>query len=111
MAAVYAAADVFVLPSLAENLANAALESLACATPVVCFDVGGMADAVRHLETGWLAATGDPAELATGIRTLLADAELRERLGRAGRALVERAHDARAEAQAFADLASELAER
>src|SRR5581483_10394712 len=61
MALAYAAADAFVLPALAENLSNAVLEALACGTPSVCFDVGGVGDAVRHRETGWLAAEPTPA--------------------------------------------------
>jgi glycosyltransferase involved in cell wall biosynthesis len=108
MPTAYAAADVFVLPSLAENLANATLEALACGTPCVCFDVGGVSDAVRHLETGYLAPAPDSRALAEGIRTLLADDELRARLGGAGRELMEREHDADAEAARFAELAGQL---
>src|SRR5204863_79339 len=76
----YAAADFFVLPTLAENLPNAAIESLACGTPVVSFDVGGMPDAVRHMETGYLAKLADADALAEGIRTLLMDETLRQNL-------------------------------
>jgi glycosyltransferase involved in cell wall biosynthesis len=64
----YRAATVFVAPSLQENLPNTGLESLACGTPVVGFDVGGMSDLVEHRSSGWLASEVDPAALAEGIR-------------------------------------------
>jgi glycosyltransferase involved in cell wall biosynthesis len=108
LARAYADADVFVLPTLAENLPNTILESLACGTPVVSFDVGGVGDAVRHLETGWLAAPGDAAALAQGLRALLTDPELRERLGRNGRALAEREWASDLEGRRFAELYEEL---
>lgn len=72
LALAYSAADVFVFPTLAENLPNMALESLACGVPVVTFDVGGMADAVRPGQTGYLAQPGDPFDLAQGVRHVLA---------------------------------------
>ncbi|TDX26940.1 glycosyltransferase involved in cell wall biosynthesis [Modicisalibacter xianhensis] len=66
--AIYSAADVMVVPSLQENLSNAIMESLACGTPVVCFDIGGNGDMVEHLKTGFLASPCDPASLSEGIR-------------------------------------------
>ena len=68
---VYSAADVFVLPSLADNLPNTMLESIACGTPIVAFDAGGMPDAVRPGTTGLLARTGMSAELRAAILELL----------------------------------------
>jgi glycosyltransferase involved in cell wall biosynthesis len=68
---VYSAADVFVLPSLADNLPNTMLESLACGTPVVAFAAGGIPDAVRPGVTGLLAKTGDSAGLRSAILELL----------------------------------------
>jgi glycosyltransferase involved in cell wall biosynthesis len=109
MALAYAAADVFVLPALAENLPNAVLESLACGTPPVCFDVGGVGDAVRHLETGWLASQTTPRALAEGIRGLLEDDELRARIGRRAREVAETEYGAAREAAELAALAEELA--
>jgi glycosyltransferase involved in cell wall biosynthesis len=109
IALAYASADVFVLPTLAENLPNVALEAIACGTPVVAFDVGGVSDVVRHGETGWLVRETTPAALADGIRTLLADADLRARLARAGRDLVEREFPAELEVRRFAELYAELA--
>lgn len=68
LALLYSAADVVVVPSRYDNLPQVAIEAIACGTPVVAFDVGGMGDAVVHGETGWLAAAGDLDELRTGIR-------------------------------------------
>ena len=96
------------LAAFGYNLPNTILESLACATPVVAFDVGGVGDAVRHLETGWLASAGDPAALAHGIRSLLEDVDLRERLGRNGRELAEREWPSDLEGRRFAELYEEL---
>lgn len=80
MAKIYAAADVFVTPVREENLATVVLEAMACGTPVVGFDVGGIPDMVRPGETGLLAPAGDVAALRAAIETVLADETLRERI-------------------------------
>lgn len=69
--AAYSAADVVVVPSLQENLSNVIMESLSCGTPVVAFNVGGNSDMIDHLENGYLASPFDPADLATGIASML----------------------------------------
>jgi len=51
---VYSAADIFVLPSLQDNLPNTVIESFACGTPVIGFDTGGIPDMVRDGTTGYL---------------------------------------------------------
>jgi glycosyltransferase involved in cell wall biosynthesis len=104
----YAAADLFVLPTLAENLPNAALESVASGTPCVSFDVGGVPDVVRHLETGYLAPLGDAGGLAEGVRSLLHDDELRARLSRRCRELAVQEFGSDLEASRFAELYAEL---
>jgi len=71
MARYYAAADVFVLPSLAENLPNSLVESLACGTPVTGFDAGGIPDIILHRQNGYLARYKDAADLAQGIQYVL----------------------------------------
>jgi glycosyltransferase involved in cell wall biosynthesis len=81
----YRAADIVVLPTLADNLPNVVIESMACGLPCVSFATGGVPEAVRHLETGFLVPTGDVGQLAAGMRTLLEDDELRARLGAACR--------------------------
>jgi len=71
MAMIYNAADVFTLPSLEDNLPNTVVESLACGTPVVGFDVGGVSDMVEHGKSGYLAPVQDVVKLAHGIEWCL----------------------------------------
>jgi glycosyltransferase involved in cell wall biosynthesis len=103
LALAYAAADVFVLPTLAENLPNTALESIACGTPVAAFAVGGVVDAVRDGETGRLAPLGDAEALGAAVAGLL-DADLRGSC----RAIAEREFAAEHEVRAFASLYEDL---
>lgn len=77
LSCVYNSADVFVAPSLQENLANTVMESLACGTPVVAFDIGGMPDMVNHRINGYLAIPYKTDDLAKGIEcsTQITDSE------------------------------------
>ncbi|MCH2177069.1 MAG: glycosyltransferase, partial [Lentisphaeria bacterium] len=63
-AAVYAAADIFIIPSLEDNLPNTVLESIACGTPVIGSNVGGIPDMVRSGVTGDLFEAGNSQDLA-----------------------------------------------
>lgn len=67
----YSAADVFVIPSLMDNLPNVVIESMACGTPVVGFDTGGIPEMVRPGQTGALAPPGDVRALREAIESLL----------------------------------------
>jgi glycosyltransferase involved in cell wall biosynthesis len=80
--------DVVALPSRFEGFPLALLEALLARSAVVAADVGSVAEAVRDGETGLLVPPEDPAGLAAAIRRLLADVELRRRLGENGRRLV-----------------------
>jgi glycosyltransferase involved in cell wall biosynthesis len=80
--------DVFVLPSRFEGFPLALLEALLARSAVVATDVGSVAEAVRDGETGLLVPAEDPSALADAIRRLLADANIRRRLGSQGRQLV-----------------------
>lgn len=71
----YNAADVMVVPSKQENLSNAIMESLACGTPVVGFNIGGNSDMVDHQENGYLAKKEDVTDLANGIDWVLEKSE------------------------------------
>lgn len=67
----YSAVDVMIVPSLQENLSNAIMESLACGTPVIGFDIGGNSDMIEHLSTGYLAKPFETDDLACGIEWVL----------------------------------------
>jgi glycosyltransferase involved in cell wall biosynthesis len=69
----YSAADVMVVPSTQENLANTIMEALACGTPVVAFDIGGNPDMVDHMVNGYLARPFAADDLARGIAWVLAE--------------------------------------
>lgn len=69
--AAYRAAHVMVVPSLSENLSNIIMESLACGTPVVAFNIGGNADMIDHLKNGFLAKSLVIENLAKGINYCL----------------------------------------
>ncbi|HYK76745.1 MAG TPA: glycosyltransferase family 4 protein [Daejeonella sp.] len=67
LALCYSAADAFIAPSLEDNLPNTVLESLACGTPVVAFETGGIPDMVSHQQNGYLAQYRSADDLAKGI--------------------------------------------
>ncbi len=69
--AIYASADVFALPSRQDNLPNTGVESLACGTPIVGFDIGGMPDLVVTPDQGYLAKPFDAEDLARGLSEVL----------------------------------------
>ena len=71
----YSAADVVILPSIQENLANTAVEALACGTPVVAFDIGGNSDMIEHLKNGFLAQPFDCNEMSEGVQWVLQQPE------------------------------------
>ena len=72
---VYNAADVFVLPSLSENLPNTIMEAMACGVPCIGFKVGGIPEEIDHLKNGYVAAYRDAADLARGIHWVLCEAD------------------------------------
>jgi len=78
----YSAAEVLVMPSHYESFGMVALEAMACGTPVIASDVGGLGFLVQNGETGYTVPSGDPEILCSKLSTLLNDAGLRERMGR-----------------------------
>lgn len=83
---VYAALDVFVLPStLPEPFGLAVIEAMASAKPVVATAPGGPSETVVNGETGYLVPPSDPAALAGALQGLVSDPERRARMGAAGR--------------------------
>ena len=72
---VYNAADVFVLPSLSENLPNTIMEAMACGVPCVGFRVGGIPEEIDHKRNGYVAEYRSAEDLAEGIRWILTEAD------------------------------------
>ena len=89
LALVYAAADVFVAASIQENLPNTVMESLACGTPCVAFDIGGMPDMIEHQQNGYLAKAFDVEDLGCGITWVLAERQNWQVLSRQARLKIE----------------------
>jgi glycosyltransferase involved in cell wall biosynthesis len=85
----YAASDVLILPTLADNLPNMLLEALAAGLPSIAFDVGGCREAVVPNTTGELCRAGDYTTFVSLLAGLLADTDRRRRLSAAARRLAE----------------------
>lgn len=89
--ALLAAADILVLPSLAENLPMSVIEGMAAGLAVIATPVGAICDIVRDGETGLLSPPRDPPSLAAALQRVIDDGPLRRRLGEGARAF-HRAH-------------------
>jgi glycosyltransferase involved in cell wall biosynthesis len=83
------ASDIFLLPSLWENLPYSCLEAMAAGRAIVASAQGGVPELIQHGKNGLLAAAGDPDSFALAIKTLLNDRLLRCRLGKAAREAVQ----------------------
>ncbi len=110
LAAIYSAADVFVIPSVEDNLPNTVLESLACGTPVAGFSTGGIKDMVAHQQTGALAAPRDVGGLIDAIRWCL-DHPQPDELRQACRDRAVRDYALEVQARAFRDLYGKILKR
>ena len=86
VAAVLAAADVFVLPSYFEGLPMSVIEAMLCGLPVVASDIPGPREQVVHEETGLLVPPRAVAPLVAALHRLVGDPALRAAMGTAGRA-------------------------
>lgn len=69
--ALYSAVDAMIVPSKQDNLPNTILESLACGTPCIAFDVGGISDVIQDKQTGYLAEPYNPADLLSGLEWVM----------------------------------------
>lgn len=85
----YQKASLFICPSLYDLFPTVNPQSMACGTPVVASDIGGMHELVINEETGMLVPPEDPVKLGEAISKLLEDPELLEKCGKQGRKLVE----------------------
>ncbi|GAB4517382.1 MAG: glycosyltransferase family 4 protein [Anaerolineae bacterium] len=108
LAMMYAAADVFVAPSVQDNLPNTVMEALACGTVCVAFNIGGMPDMISHCENGYLATPFEADDLAQGVRWLLEDDARRAHMGQRARRDVEARFELGVIARRHVDLYQEV---
>jgi glycosyltransferase involved in cell wall biosynthesis len=108
MGALYSAADIFIMPSLYEAFGQTCLEALACGTPVVGFDTGGIPDMVIPKETGLLAPLGDMRELAQCIMWMMEHDEERRTMGLCARSFVEREYPLDLQARRYMELYQDI---
>ena len=106
----YGAADLFILPSLEDNLPNTMLEAMSCGTPVVAFDVGGIPEGVKNGETGQLVPSGDVRQMGKAILSLISNPEQRKAMGKACRKRAQEQYRLEIQVRAYVDLYKELIE-
>ncbi|NET53852.1 MAG: glycosyltransferase, partial [Merismopedia sp. SIO2A8] len=106
----YSASDLFILPSLEDNLPNTMLEAMSCGTPVLAFNVGGIPDFVKPGETGWLVPVRDTVALAKALLTCIFDADERERLGERCRQKIASECSLETQAKKYVELFQDLLE-
>lgn len=100
----YNAADAFVHPALVDNLPNVVLEAIACGTPVVGFQIGGVPDMVRPGETGWLAKDVSAEGLAMVLAQALADINSGIDLRASCRRVAQQEYDLQLQAERYLEL-------
>ena len=106
LALLYAAADIFVIPSLQEAFGQTAMEAISCGTPVIGFQVGGIPDIVRPHQTGLLVPVGDIAGLATAIDWMIDNPSDRSKMGASAREYAVRMFSKELQAEAYTKLYS-----
>jgi len=106
----YSAADLFILPTRADNLPLMLQESMACGTPMVSFKIGGVPDLVRPGITGYLATPEDPKDLCQGILQLWENDRLREQMSQQCRTIAVAEYSLELQAKRYIDLYQKLLE-
>lgn len=90
MAEYYAASDLFLYPSLADNCPLVVLESMACGTPIIAFETGGIPELMTNMRSGYIAQYKDVGDFVKGINLFLNDVDLRVKAGISARKDVEK---------------------
>ena len=111
LSCVYSAADIFIIPSLEENLPNTMLESMACGTPVVAFRAGGIPDMITPHKTGLLAELKNTKDLTDKIEYMITHPQERQQMGQNARKLVEEEYTLRIQAKRYLELYEKAAKK
>jgi glycosyltransferase involved in cell wall biosynthesis len=108
MPAVYAAMDIFVLPSLNEGLPMTVLEAMAASKPVIATRVGAIPSVIKDGENGLLVAPKDSEGLRNAVASLLSDPERRQRMGDQAHAWVSQNYTSEAMALRYREMYEEV---
>lgn len=108
LALIYSAADVFVAPSLEDNLPNTVLEAIACGTPCVAFKIGGMPDLIEHEQNGYIASAFAVEDLSKGIAWVLENPERYQKLSNYSREKAIREFTQELQARRYSSLFEEM---
>jgi glycosyltransferase involved in cell wall biosynthesis len=101
---VYSALDFVIVPSREDNQPQIGIESMACGTPIVAFDSGGISEYVKDGETGLLTPLGDETALANRILTMARSRDLRDRLAVQGRKMMENDFEIKRQSERYFEL-------
>jgi glycosyltransferase involved in cell wall biosynthesis len=105
---VYSAADIFIAPSLQDNLPNTIIESLSCSTPCVAFNIGGIPDIIDHQQNGYLAQPYEIEDLTKGIIWILENKQRWRNLCNNARQTVEQKFTLEIQAKSYLSIYQEL---
>jgi glycosyltransferase involved in cell wall biosynthesis len=108
LASYYRAADVYIHSARADTFPLTVVEALACGTPVVASSVGGIPEQVEDGVSGFVVPPGDPVAMATAVRSLLDEEDLRTRQGDEAARLARRRFGLERQVEAYLDWYAEL---
>jgi glycosyltransferase involved in cell wall biosynthesis len=111
IALAYAASDVFLSPSTADNLPNTVMEAMACGIPGVAFRVGGIPEMIDHQLNGYLAEAEVVDDLAAGVQWVLEIPQRRQVLAEQARLKARREYDHIQQASKYHELFQELVQQ
>jgi glycosyltransferase involved in cell wall biosynthesis len=98
---IYSAADIYVTPTLMDNLPNIVMESMSCGTPVIGFEVGGVPEMVHDGVSGFLVPKGDVAGLRQAILRVLNNPTLRAEMSENCRRIAVQVYDEKVQARRY----------
>ena len=108
LAQIYSAADMFLLPSLEDNLPNTMLEAMSSGTAVLAFQVGGIPDLIEEGITGKIIAGMDIHQMSRAILELVFQSNLSQQMGINGRSKIERSYSLARQAEKYLDLYQDI---
>ena len=104
---IYSASDIFILPSLQDNLPNCILEAFSCQTPIISFDTGGAKDLIND-SNGIIVPKKDIDKMCDAVLYLIKNKDIREKKGLNARKLIEKYYQPNHQAKKYLELYTNL---